>query len=119
MVKSIPGIRRLGIFCDIQVFQPRSDAFCLPVPIAMRMHWKSEEDILSNPGRQVDQFGTAQLDLSGKVVNADWEDESLEAANALQANIHPDFSGHEQTRLGNSDIERVFDRSQGPNLTFP
>ena len=57
MVKGIPGIRSFGIFYDLQVFQPRPDALGLPVPVAMRMNRKSEEDILTNPRRQVDQFG--------------------------------------------------------------
>ncbi len=66
MVECIPGIRRFGIFFNIQVFQPRSDTHRLPFPIAMRMNWKSEQDILSNPRRQVDQFWSRQLDLSRK-----------------------------------------------------
>src|ERR1700760_1227031 len=53
IVERIPGIRRFWIFRDVQVFQPRPDALRLPVPIAMRMNRKSEEDILSNPWRQV------------------------------------------------------------------
>src|ERR1700730_10836874 len=118
MVERVPSIRRLGIFCDIQVFQPRPDAFSLPVPIAMRMYWKSEEDILSNPRRQVDQFGANQLDLSHKILNANREDESLQATNALQSNIHSEFSGHEQTRSRNSDVQRVFDGARWPNLIF-
>ena len=119
MVESIPGIRPFGIFDHVHVFQPRPDALGLPVPIAMRMNWKSEEDILSNQRRQVDQFGSGQLELSGKILYAKRKDESLKATDAFQTDIDPDFSGHEQTRLGNSDIERVFDRSQGPNLIFP
>src|ERR1700694_1089545 len=54
MVERIPGVRPFGIFDYGQVFQPRPDALGLPVPIAMRMNRKSEEDILTNPRRQVD-----------------------------------------------------------------
>ena len=57
MVEGIPGVRAFGIFDHVQMFQPRPDALGLPVPIAMRMNWKSEQNILSNPRRQVDQFG--------------------------------------------------------------
>ena len=57
MVERIPGVWPFGIFYNVQVFQPRPDALGLPVPVAMRMNRKSEEDILTNPRRQVDQFG--------------------------------------------------------------
>ena len=83
MVERIPGIRRVWIVRDVQVFQPRPDALGLPVPIAMRMNWKSEEDILTNPRRQVDQFRPGQLDLGGEVFNANRENESLKATDAL------------------------------------
>jgi len=105
IVERIPGIRRVWIFRDIQVFQPRPDALRLPVPIAMRMNRKSEENILSNPWRQVDQFGSRELDLSRKVSNANREDESLEATDALQSDIHPEFSRDQQTGPRYSDIE--------------
>ena len=105
MVERIPGVRPFGIFDHGQVFQPRSDALGLPVPIAMRMNRKSEENILSNPWRQVDQFGPCKLDLSHKVSNANREDESLEAADALQSDIHPEFSRDQQTGPRYSDIE--------------
>ena len=118
MVERIPGIRRFGIFDDVQVFQPRPDALGLPVPIAMRMNWKSEEDILTNPRRQVDQFGSGQLDLSGKVFDANRKNESLKATDAFQPDIHSDFSRHEQTGSRHADIERIFDRPQWPNLIF-
>ena len=118
MVERIPGIRRVWIVRDVQVFQPRPDALRLPVPIAMRMNRKSEENILSNPWRQVDQFGPCELDLSRKVSNANRKDESLEATDALQSDIHPDFSRYKETGPRYSDIERVFDRPQGPNLIF-
>jgi len=97
MIERIPGIRRFGIFRNVQVFQPRPDALCLPVPIAMWMNGKSEENILSHPWRQVDQFWSRQLDLRHKVWHANREDESLEATDALQPDIHSDFSCHQQT----------------------
>src|ERR1700736_2159462 len=84
MVECIPGIRRFGIPFNFQVFQPRPDTHRLPVPIAMRMNWKSEQNILSNPRRQVDQFRSSQLDLSGKVVHPDWIDEALKTADTFQ-----------------------------------
>src|SRR5580704_15631748 len=114
-IERIPGIRRFRILCDAQVFQPRPDALRLPVPIAMRMNRKSEEDILSNPRRQVDQFWSCQLDSNRKVFHANRKYESLEAADALQPDIQSDFAGGKQTRIRHSDIERVFDRSRWPN----
>ena len=119
MVQGIPGVRPFGIFDHVQVFQPRSDALGLPVPIAMRMNWKSEEDILTNPRRQVDQFGSSQLDLSGKVFNANRENESLKATDALQPQIYADFSRHEKTWPGRANIQRIFDRTQWADLIIP
>ncbi len=88
MVECIPGIRRFGILFNFRVFQPWPDTHRLPVPIAMRMNWKSEQNILSNPRRQVDQFRSGQLDLSGKVVHPDWIDEPLKTADTFQLDIH-------------------------------
>ncbi len=81
----------LGSSATFRYFS-RGPTHCrLPVPIAMRMNWKSEENILSNQRRQVDQFGPGQLDLSRKVSNANREDEPLEATDALQADIHAEI----------------------------
>ena len=88
MVECVPGIRRFGILFNVQVFQPRPDTHRLPVPIAMRMNWKSEQNILSNPRRQVDQFRSSQLDLSGKVGYPDWIDEPLKTTDTFQFDIY-------------------------------
>jgi hypothetical protein len=119
MVESIPGVRPFGIFDHVHVFQPRPDALGLPVPIAMRMNWKSEQDILTNPRCQIDQFGPGQLDLGGKVFNADWKNESLKATDAFQPEIYADFSRHEQAWPRRADIQRIFDRSQWADLIIP
>ena len=97
MVECVPGIRRLGILCNVEVFQPRPDTHSLPVPIAMRMNWKSEQNILSNPRRQVDQFWSSQLDLGRKVWHSNRIDEPLKTTDTLQLNIYAQVSGNEQT----------------------
>ena len=83
MVERIPSVRPFAIFYDVQVFQPRPDALGLPVPVAMWMNRKSEEDILTNPRCQIDQFGPGQLDLGRKIFDANRKNESLEATDAL------------------------------------
>jgi hypothetical protein len=95
MVECIPGIRRFGILFNFQVLQPRPDTHRLPVPIAMRMNWKSEQNILSNPRRQVDQFRSDQLDLSGKVVHPDWIDEASKTTDTFQFHIYAQLSRNE------------------------
>ena len=95
----------IGFIFDVLVFQPRSNAHALPIPIAMRMGGKSEENILSNPWRQVDQFGPSQLDLSRKILHSNRKNKSIEAAYALEFDIHGEASRYEQARSGHSDVE--------------
>ena len=84
MVECVPGIRRFGILFNVQVFQPRPDTHRLPVPIAMRMNWKSEQNILSNPRRQLDVFSAHPARLELKVVHPNRIDEPLKAADTFQ-----------------------------------
>ena len=73
--------------------QPRSDAHGLPIPVAARMGGKSEENILSEPWRQVDQFSSRQVDMSRKVAYPHRINEPLQALDADQFEIGSDFAG--------------------------
>ena len=95
----------IGLTSDVLVFQSRSNAHALPIPIAMRVGRKSQENILSQPRRQVDQFGSRQLDLSGKVSYMYRINEPLQATDANQFEIRSYFAGGEQARSGHSNIE--------------
>jgi len=88
----------IGLTSDVLVFQSRSNAHALPIPIAMRVGRKSQENILSQPRRQVDQFGSRQLDLSGEVSYTYRINEPLQTTDANQFEIHSYFAGGEQTR---------------------
>ena len=86
----------IGFIFDVLVFQPRSNAHALPIPVAMRMGRKSEENILTQPRRQVDQLGSRQLDLSDELLYVYWINEPLQATDANQFEIRSYFAGGEQ-----------------------
>ena len=96
--------------------QPRSDAHGLPIPVAARMGGKSEENILSEPWRQVDQFSSRQVDMSRKVAYPHRINEPLQALDADQFEIGSDFAGRKQARPSHSNVERVLNGFDGTHL---
>jgi hypothetical protein len=107
-IKCVPGIWCLLTVSSSQIFQSQSRALCLSVPIALRMSGKSEENILKNPWRQVDQFWPPELDLRRKIADVNRVNEMFEATDALQLNVDSQYSGDNQPDAGDSGIEGIF-----------
>src|ERR1700751_5345454 len=95
LVERIPGIRCLSVFADMQITQPRPDTLCLSVPVAMGMYGKNEENILTNPRRQVDQLRARQRKLRRKIFHAYRVDESFKAAHTFKRNFDSESPGYE------------------------